>query len=133
GIGGEIPLGEQRGKKAVARAMTHMQRLGHGGEGRLDAAGERGGGGGRGRRGPGVGAEGVTTRRRPAPGAQGRRAGPAPRGVGGGGGNRPNPRWSSTGRRSKGRRRRPNRESRSDGMFGPYAMKPPAAACSPSR
>src|SRR5215510_12526228 len=40
GIGGEIPLGEQRGKEAVARAMTHMQRLGHGAEVRLDAAGE---------------------------------------------------------------------------------------------
>src|SRR6516225_11921723 len=49
GIGSEIPLGEQRRKEAVARAMTHMQWLRHRPEVRLDAGGERGGDGERGR------------------------------------------------------------------------------------
>src|SRR6516225_1656993 len=48
GIGGEIPLGKQRCKEAVASAMTHMQRLRHRTEVRLDAGGERGSDGERG-------------------------------------------------------------------------------------
>src|SRR5262249_774698 len=52
GIGGEIPLGEQRGKETVARAMTHMQWLRHRTEVRLDAGGKRGGNGERGRPAP---------------------------------------------------------------------------------
>src|SRR5262249_54946756 len=63
GIGGEIPLGEQRGKEAVARAMTHMQRLRHRTEVRLDAAGERGSDGERGRAAPRVQPQEMTGRR----------------------------------------------------------------------
>src|SRR6516225_1672185 len=42
GIGGEISLGQQRRKQAIARAMAHMQRLRHSAEVSLDTAGKRG-------------------------------------------------------------------------------------------
>src|SRR5262249_10146432 len=63
GICGEIPLGEQRGKQAAARAMTHMQRLRHRTKVRLDAGGERGGDGERGRRAPCIEPQKMTRRR----------------------------------------------------------------------